>query len=158
MWHALNLAGHLTSLSGPAIVRNPLLPVGVTSLARDHRGRLGVLSQRRLRSSMTLRRSSRLRPYFRALRFCVMHQRASFSARYRFGLAEDAASLQARLARSLWPTDGSLRGKPADFFCYDEVCRLSPLLRQKCKRRTIGCHTLDGLHNRLDLNGIEVQI
>jgi hypothetical protein len=115
MWHALNLAGHLTSLSGPAIVRNPLLPVGVTSLARDHRGRLGVLSQRRLRSSMTLWRSSRLRPYFRALRFCVMHQRASFSARYRFGLAEDAASLQARLARSLWPTDGSLRGKPADF-------------------------------------------
>jgi hypothetical protein len=34
----------------------------------------------------------------------------------------------------------------------------APLLSQKCKRRTIGCHTLDGLHDRLDPNDIEVQI
>jgi hypothetical protein len=138
MWHALNLAGHLTSLSGPAIVRNPLLPVGVTSLARDHRGRLGVLSRRCLRSSMTLRRSSRLRPYFRALRFCVMHQRASFSARYRFGLAEDAASLRARLARSLWPTDGSLRGKPADFSATMRFVTSAPYCARSARREPLG--------------------
>jgi hypothetical protein len=41
----LNLVGHLTSLSGPARARNPLLPVGVTSLARNHGGGLGVLSR-----------------------------------------------------------------------------------------------------------------
>jgi hypothetical protein len=51
MWHALNLAGHLTSLSGPARARNPLLPVGVTPLARNHCGGLDVLSRMRLRSS-----------------------------------------------------------------------------------------------------------
>jgi hypothetical protein len=45
MWHALNLAGHLTSLSGPARAWNPFLPVGVMSLARNHRGGLGVLSR-----------------------------------------------------------------------------------------------------------------
>jgi hypothetical protein len=32
------------------------------------------------------------------LQFCVMRRHASFSARCRFGLADDAASLQARLA------------------------------------------------------------
>jgi hypothetical protein len=72
MWHALNLVVHLTSLSGPAKARNPLLPIGVTYLARDRRGELDVLSRGRLRSSMTLRRSSRLRPYPRTLWFCVM--------------------------------------------------------------------------------------
>jgi hypothetical protein len=44
MWPALNLADHLTSLSGPARARNPLLPVGVTSLVWTHGGGLGVLS------------------------------------------------------------------------------------------------------------------
>jgi hypothetical protein len=29
------------------------------------------------------------------------------------------------------------------------------LLSQKCKGRTIGCHTLDGLHDHLYPNGIE---
>jgi hypothetical protein len=53
MWSALNLVGHLTSLSGPTRARNPLLPVGVTSLVRTHGGGLGVLSRIRLRSSMT---------------------------------------------------------------------------------------------------------
>jgi hypothetical protein len=48
MWPALNLAGHLTSLSAPARVRYPLLPVGVTSLVRTHGGGLGVLSRIRL--------------------------------------------------------------------------------------------------------------
>jgi hypothetical protein len=48
MWHALNLAGHLTSLSGPARARNPLLPVGVTSLTRNCGGGLSVLSRMRL--------------------------------------------------------------------------------------------------------------
>jgi hypothetical protein len=32
------------------------------------------------------------------------------------------------------------------------------LLRQECKRGTIRCHTLDGLHDRLDPNGIEVRV
>jgi hypothetical protein len=44
MWPALNLAVHLTSLSGPTRARNPLLPVGVTSLVRTRGGGLGVLS------------------------------------------------------------------------------------------------------------------
>jgi hypothetical protein len=38
----------LTSLSGPARARNPLLPVGVTSLVRNRGGGLDVLSQMRL--------------------------------------------------------------------------------------------------------------
>jgi hypothetical protein len=44
MWLALNLVGHLTSLSGPARAQNPLLRVGVTSLTRNRGGGLGVLS------------------------------------------------------------------------------------------------------------------
>jgi hypothetical protein len=115
MWPALNLAGHLTSLSGPARARNPLLPVGVMPLAGNHYGGLDVLSRMRLRSSMTLQRSSRLWPYSRVLRFCVMRWCASFSARCQFGLAEDVTSLRACLARSLWPAEGSLRGPLADF-------------------------------------------
>jgi hypothetical protein len=146
MWSALNLAGHLTSLSGPARAQNPLLPIGVTSLTRNHGGGLGVLSWMRLRSSMTLWRSSRLRPCSRALQFCVMRRRASCSDRCRFGLAKDVASIQARLARLLWPADGSPQGMLAD------------LLSQKCKGRTIGCYTMDGPHDRLYLNGIKVQI
>jgi hypothetical protein len=42
MWLALNLAGHLTSLSSPARAQNPLLPIGVTSLVRTRGGGLGV--------------------------------------------------------------------------------------------------------------------
>jgi hypothetical protein len=45
MWHVLNLAGHLTSLSGLARAQNPLIHVGVTSLVRTHGGGLGVLSR-----------------------------------------------------------------------------------------------------------------
>jgi hypothetical protein len=115
MWPVLNLASHLTSLSGPARARNPLLPVGVTPLARNRCGGLDVLSQMHLRSSMMLRRSSRLRPYSHVLRLCVLQRRASFLARCQFGLAEDAASLRARLAQSLWLVDGSLQGPLADF-------------------------------------------
>jgi hypothetical protein len=44
-----------------------------------------------------------------------MRRRASFPAKRRLGLNEDATSLRARLARSLWPPDGSLRGTPVDF-------------------------------------------
>jgi hypothetical protein len=115
MWPGLNLASHLTSLSGLARAWNPLLPIGVTSIARNRCGGLDVLSRMRLRSSMTLRRSSRLRPYSRILRSCVRRRRASFLARCQFGLIEDAASLQAHLARSLCPADGSLLGPLADF-------------------------------------------
>jgi hypothetical protein len=115
MWPALNLAGHWTSLSGPARARKPLLPIWVTSLTNCRRGGLGVLSQKRLRSSIAFRRSSRSRSYSRTLRFCVMRRRASFPAKRRLGLNEDATSLRARLARSLWSPDGSLRGTPVDF-------------------------------------------
>jgi hypothetical protein len=48
MWPSLNLAGHLTSLSDTARAWNPLLPVSVTSLTRNHGEGLGVLSQMRL--------------------------------------------------------------------------------------------------------------
>jgi hypothetical protein len=115
MWPALNLAGHWTSLSGHARARKPLLPVGVTSLTNCCRGGLGVLSRKRLRSSITFRRSSRSRPYSRTLWFWVMRRRTSFPAKRRLGLNEDATSLWTRLARSLWPLDGSLRGTPVDF-------------------------------------------
>jgi hypothetical protein len=115
MWPALNLVGHLTSLSGLARVRNPLLSVGVTSLVRTRGGRLGVLSRICLRSSMTLWRSFRLRTYSCALQFYVMWRCASRSDTCRLGLAEDAASLRARPAQSLRPTDGSPQGTPTDF-------------------------------------------
>jgi hypothetical protein len=115
MWPALNLASHWTSLSGPARFQKPLLPVGVTPLTNCRRRGLGVLSWKRLRSSITFRRSSRSRPYSRTLRFWVMHRRASFPAKRRLWLKEDATSLRARLARSLWPPGGSLRGTPVDF-------------------------------------------
>jgi hypothetical protein len=115
MWLALNLAGHWTSLSGPARARKPLLPIGVTSLTNCRRGGLGVLSRKCLRSSITFRRSSRSRPYSRTLRFWVMRRHVSFPAKCQLGLNEDATSLWARLARSLWPPDGSLRGTSIDF-------------------------------------------
>jgi hypothetical protein len=115
MWPTLNLAGHWTSLSGPDRVRKPPLPIGLTPLTNCCRGGLGVLSRKRLRSLITFRRSSRSRPYSRTLRFWVMHCRASFPAKRRLGLKEDATSLRACLARSLWPPDGSLRGTPVDF-------------------------------------------
>jgi hypothetical protein len=115
MWPTLNLAGHWTSLSGPARAWKPILSVGVTSLTNCHRGGLGVLSRKRLRSSITFRRSSQSRPYSQTLRCWVMRHRASFLAKRRLGLNEDATSLRARLARSLWPPDGSLRGTPVDF-------------------------------------------
>jgi hypothetical protein len=42
MWPALNLVGHLTSLSGPVRAWNSLLPMGVTPLIRNHCGGLDV--------------------------------------------------------------------------------------------------------------------
>jgi hypothetical protein len=105
--HTLNLAGHLTSLSGPTRARNPLLPIGIASLARNCGGGLDALFRICLRSSMMLRRSSRLRSYSCVLRFYVMCRCTSCSNRCRFGLAEDAASLRARLVQLLRPTDGS---------------------------------------------------
>jgi hypothetical protein len=42
--------------------------------------------------------------------------------------------------------------------CNDKVCHLSSLLSQDSKGGAIRHHTLDGLHNRLDLNNIEVWI
>jgi hypothetical protein len=158
MWPTLNLTSHLTSQSRPTRAQNSLLPIGVTSLARNRGGGLGVLSRIRLRSSMTLRRSFRLQPYSRALRFCVIRQCASCSDRCRFGLAEDAASLRAHPCPIVAASRRFHSRYASQLFCYNEVCCLGPLLSQKCKGRTIGCHTLDGLHDHLYLNDIEVQI
>jgi hypothetical protein len=133
MWPALNLAGHWTSLSGPARVRKPLLPVGVTSLTNCCRGGFGVLSRKRLRSSITFWRSSRSRPYSRTLRFWVMCRRASFPAKRRLGLNEDATSFRARLARSLWPSDGSLRGTPVDFSATTRFAALAPYCAKRAR-------------------------
>jgi hypothetical protein len=134
MWPALNLAGHWTSLSGPARARKPLLPVGITPLTNCRRGGLGVLSWKRLRSSITFRRSSRSRPYSQTLRFWVMHRRASFPAKHRLGLKEDATSLRAHLARSLWPPDGSLWGMLVDFSATTKFTTSAPY----CARRARG--------------------
>jgi hypothetical protein len=134
MWPTLNLAGHWTSLSGPARARKPLLPVGVTSLTNCRRGGLGVLSWKRIRSSITFRRSSRSRSYSRTLRFWVMRRRASFPAKRRLGLKEDATSLRARLARLLWPPDGSLQGTPVDFSATTRFAASAPY----CARRARG--------------------
>jgi hypothetical protein len=134
MWPALNLADHRTSLSGSARARKPLLPVGVTPLTNCSRGGLGVLSWKRLRSSITFRRTSRSRPYSQTLRFWVMRRRASFPARHRLGLKEDATSLQACLARSLWPPDGSLWGTPVNFSAMTRFATSAPC----CARRARG--------------------
>jgi hypothetical protein len=138
MWPALNLAGHWTSLSGPARVRKPLLPVGVTPLTNYRRGRLGVLSRKRIRSSITFRRSSRSRPYSRTLRFWVMRRRASFSAKRRLGLKEDATSLGTRLARSLWPPDGSLRETPVDFSAMTRFATSAPCCVKRARGKPSG--------------------
>jgi hypothetical protein len=103
MLPVLNLSGHRTCLSYPTRARNPLFPTGAISSARDCRGGDGVLSLRRLRSSMTLQWSSQSRPYSHAAQFWVMHRRTSCSGGRRFGLVDDAGSLRARLARSLSP-------------------------------------------------------
>jgi hypothetical protein len=134
MWPAMNLAGHWTSLSDPARERKPLLPIGVTSLTNCRRGGLGVLSQKRLRSSITFRRSSRSRLYSRTLRFWVMRHRASFPAKRRLGLNEDATLLRARLARSLWPPDDSLRGTSVDFSATTRFAASAPC----CAKRVRG--------------------
>jgi hypothetical protein len=44
------------------------------------------------------------------------------------------------------------------FLCDDKVCRLSPLLSQDSKGGVIGRHALDGFHNSLDPNDVEVRI
>jgi hypothetical protein len=128
------LADHWTSLSGPARARKPLLPFGVTPLTNYRRGGLGVLSWKRLRSSITFRRPSRSRPYSRTLQFWVMRRRASFPAKRLLGLKEDATSLRARLARSLWPLNGSLRGTPVDFSATTRFAASAPY----CARRARG--------------------
>jgi hypothetical protein len=133
MWPALNLAAHWTSLSGPARARKPLLPIGVTPLTNCRRGGLGVLSWRRLRSSITFRRSSRPRPYSRTLWFWVMRRRASFPAKRRLGLKEEATSLRARLARSLWLPDGSLRGTPVDFSAITRFAASAPYCAKRAR-------------------------
>jgi hypothetical protein len=138
MWPALNLASHWTSLSGPARVRKPLLPVGVTPLTNCRRGGLGVLSRKRLRSSITFPRSSRSRSYSRTLRFWVMHRRASFPVKRRLGLKEDATSLQARLARSLWPPDGSLRGTPVNFSATTRFAASAPYCAKRARGEQSG--------------------
>jgi hypothetical protein len=63
-----------------------------------------------------------------------MHHRALFSAKRRLGLNEDATSLRARLARSLWPPDGSLRGTPVDFSATTKFAASAPY----CARRARG--------------------
>jgi hypothetical protein len=138
MWPALNLAGHWASLSGPARARKPLLPVGVTPLTNCHRGGLGVLSQKRLQSSITFRRSSRSRLYSRTLRFWVMCHRASFPAKRRLGSNEDVTSLRARLARSLWPPDGSLWGTPVDFSAMTRFTASAPCCAKRARGESSG--------------------
>jgi hypothetical protein len=138
MWPALNLADHWTSLSGPARARKPLLPIGVTPLTNCRRGGLGVLSQKRLRSSVTFRRSSRSRSYSQTLRFWVMRRRALFPAKRRLGLNEDATSLRARLARSLWPPDGSLRGPPVDFSAMTRFTASAPCCAKRARGEPSG--------------------
>jgi hypothetical protein len=115
MLPVLNLSGHRTCLSDPTRVLNPFFPTGATSSARDCRGGDDVLSMRRLWSSITLQRSSRSRPYSHTTWFWVMRRHTSCSHERRFRLADDAASLQTRLARSLSPTEGSLQGTLTEF-------------------------------------------
>jgi hypothetical protein len=138
MWPALNLPGHWTSLSGPARARKPPLPVGVTPLTNCRRGGLSVLSWKRLRSSITFQRSSRSRPYFQTLRFWVMRRRVSFPAKRRLGLKEDATSLRARLARSLWPPDGSLWGTPVDFSATTRFAASAPCCAKSARGELSG--------------------
>jgi hypothetical protein len=127
MLPVLNLSGHRICLSGPARAQNPLFSVGARSSAIKHCGGDGVLSLRCLRSSMTLWRSSQSQLYSCAARFLVMRHRASYSDRRRFGLADDTASLQARLARSLSPTEGSLSGTLADLSATTRFAALADL-------------------------------
>jgi hypothetical protein len=138
MWPALNLVVHWTSLSSPARARKPLLPVGVTPMTNCCRGGLGVLSRKRLQSSITFRRSSRSRSYSQTLWFWVMHRRASFPAKRRLGLKEDASSLQARLARSLWPPDGSLRGTPVHFSATTRFAASAPCCAKRARGEPLG--------------------
>jgi hypothetical protein len=138
MWPTLNLASHWTSLSGPARARKPFLHVGVTPLTNCRRGGLGVLSWKRLRSSIRFRRSSRSRLYSRTLRFWVMRRRASFPAKRRLGLKEDATSLRARLARSLWPPDDSLRGTSVDFSATTRFAALAPCYTRRARGEPSG--------------------
>jgi hypothetical protein len=138
MWPALNLAGHWTSLSGPTRAWKPLLPVGVTPLTNCRRGGLGILSQKRLRSSIMFQRSSRSRPYSQTLWFWVMRHRASFPAKRRLGLKEDVTSLRARLARSLWPPDGSLRGTSIDFSATTRFAASAPCCAKRARGEPSG--------------------
>jgi hypothetical protein len=138
MWPALNLAGHWTSLSGLARARKPLLPVGVTSLTNCRQGGLGVLSRKRLRSSITFRRSSQSRLYSRTLKFWLTRCRASFLAKRRLVLNEDATLLQARLARSLWPPDGSLRGTPVNFSAMTRFVASAPCCAKRARGEPSG--------------------
>jgi hypothetical protein len=125
-------------MSGPARARKPLLPVGVTPLTNCRRGGLGVLSWKRLRSSITFWRSSQSRPYSRTLRFWVIRRHASFPAKRRLGLKEDATSLRAHLARSLWPLDGSLRGTPVDFSATTRFAASAPYCARRAREEPSG--------------------
>jgi hypothetical protein len=149
MLPVFNLSGHRTCLSGPTIARNPLFPSGATSSARDHRGGDGVLSLRHLQSSMMLQRSSRSWPHSHAAWFWVMRHHASCSDRRRFELADGAASLRARLARSLSPTEGSLSRTPVDFSVTTRFATSAPSKLGQ-QGGAIRRHALDGCHNRLD--------
>jgi hypothetical protein len=116
MCRALNFSGQMTYLSGAARARKLPLPDGVTSLPRDHRGWVGDLALRRLRSSMMLQRSSWSWPYSHCRWFCVIYRCTSLSARRWLPLADDTASLRARFTWSCdrLPTEGSPRGLSAD--------------------------------------------
>jgi hypothetical protein len=126
MLSVLNLSVHRTCLSGPARAQNPFFPTGSTSSTRDRRDGDGALSLRHLRSSMTLRRSSRSCPYSHATQFWVMRRRASCSDGRRFGLVDDTASLRACLARSLSLAEGSLRRTPNDFSAMTRFAASAP--------------------------------
>jgi hypothetical protein len=42
--------------------------------------------------------------------------------------------------------------------CHDDIRHLSPLLSQSNKGRAFRCHPLDGLHDSLELNDVEIRI
>jgi hypothetical protein len=138
MLPALNLSGHLTSLSGPARAQKLLLPLMATSSTRDRHDGVGILALMCLRSSMTLRRSSRSWPYSCMVWFWVMRHRASLLARWQLPLTDEAASLQARLARSWLLTEDSHGGLPADLFATTRFAASAPCWARAMRGEPLG--------------------
>jgi hypothetical protein len=60
------------------------------------------------------------------------------TSKRRLGLNEDATSLRARLARSLWPPDGSLRGTPIDFSAMTRFTASAPYCAKRARGEPSG--------------------